>query len=434
MNKLLKTYLSLHSVESLLLEINIHTQAIESWSFTNSMNISSPIISPDLDSLQESVLKKLRELIVLTCLNQDSKSLIEWRKTVPKELKFLSKIKKSQHPDFQTLLFKSDYFNSIKEKIIPSAITNYNQLTNNSSLVVPTASIDKKLDSLSSQMQEGQTESVELLKYGFTGLAAQNIQLQNQINQLKEALNITTEELASTRKLLEEKLEEERKKQEEKEKRKKRKRLAKRDPVTKEIYDFFIAETEKTTYSNSYRGARLRLALALLLVTGIRISELLPIRMKQVKTLFDKKWIAIDRVKRGPSNHKAYLTKEGARVIQERKEDFEFLYRFKEDDSFIFTAENEEKPLAIEAWNRVINLFLKDCVRKLDDHPNIRSHSFRIGFITQLWKDTNDIEFVRQSIGHANLNTTSLYVGKISNKEREERTKRIGEEKENALN
>jgi len=32
------------------------------------------------------------------------------------------------------------------------------------------------------------------------------------------------------------------------------------------------------------------------------------------------------------------------------------------------------------------------------DQPNLKSHSFQISFITQLWKDTNDIEFVRQVI------------------------------------
>ena len=29
--------------------------------------------------------------------------------------------------------------------------------------------------------------------------------------------------------------------------------------------------------------------------------------------------------------------------------------------------------------------------------PNIISHSFRIGYISQLWKDTKNIEFVKQA-------------------------------------
>lgn len=53
--------------------------------------------------------------------------------------------------------------------------------------------------------------------------------------------------------------------------------------------------------------------------------------------------------------------------------------------------------------------------------PNITSHSFRVGYITQLWKDSKDIEFVKQTIGHQNLDTTSAYVNKLSDQERRER-------------
>lgn len=94
----------------------------------------------------------------------------------------------------------------------------------------------------------------------------------------------------------------------------------------------------------------MRLALALLLVTGIRISELLPLKMNQVESLFTKHWISIDGAKRGPANHKAFLTKEGAKIIKERRLNFEFLQLFKDSDSSIFTAENSNKPLAREAF------------------------------------------------------------------------------------
>lgn len=52
------------------------------------------------------------------------------------------------------------------------------------------------------------------------------------------------------------------------------------------------------------------------------------------------------------------------------------------------------------------------------DQPNLKSHSFRIGLITQLYKETNDIEFVRQVIGHVKLNITLSYVQWLSQKER----------------
>ena len=64
---------------------------------------------------------------------------------------------------------------------------------------------------------------------------------------------------------------------------------------------------------------------------------------------------------------------------------------------------------------------MRQVSEQLPDKPNITSHSFRIGYITQLWEDSKDIEFVKQTIGHRNLDTTSAYVNKLSDQERQKR-------------
>ena len=72
----------------------------------------------------------------------------------------------------------------------------------------------------------------------------------------------------------------------------------------------------------------------------------------------------------------------------------------KESDSQIFTSSlNYEKPLRRES---------------------ITSHSFRVGYryITQLWKDTGNIEFVRQAVGHIKVQSPSTYVENLPNTER----------------
>ena len=284
---------------------------------------------------------------------------------------------------------------------------------------------NEKLKQLFSLMAEGHVETQSIMKEGFVGLAIQNAELnaklkdqnkslEEQLNQLQEQLEIVTQEL-------QEQKERERLLQEKKEKWKNRRRLPKREPITTEIYDSLIKSSQKSKYSNLYQSARLRLALALLFVTGIRISELLPLKMNQIESLFTKHWVSIDRAKRGPANHKAFLTKEGAKIMKERRSDFEFLQLFKDSDSYIFTSDNSNKPLAREAFTNLINKFMKNCTRKMDQNPYISSHSFRVGFITQLWRDTNDIEFVRQAIGHAKIDTTSQYVENLSEKERQER-------------
>jgi len=183
--------------------------------------------------------------------------------------------------------------------------------------------------------------------------------------------------------------------------------LSKREPMNRDIYNKLI----QYSIGVSYTSVRLRVAFCLLAVTGVRVNELLPLRVNQLKTILNEHWIGIDRSKRGPSNHKAFLTREGKRIVSERKKDFNFLFLMKPDNSYIFTCEtNNDKPLVRETITRYINKVMRAVSNDMESKPNITSHSFRVGYITQLWKDTKDIEFVRQSIGHQRIDSTSSYV------------------------
>lgn len=98
----------------------------------------------------------------------------------------------------------------------------------------------------------------------------------------------------------------------------------------------------------------------------------------------------------------------------------------KEQDSYLFTAEsNHYKPLDRVVITRDVNKVMREVSNQLSGKLNITSHSFRIGYITQLWKDTKDIEFVKQTIGHRKLDTTSAYVKSLSDLERQERIENI---------
>jgi integrase len=174
---------------------------------------------------------------------------------------------------------------------------------------------DEKFSKFFSLMAEGHAETQSVMKQKFVGLAIQNAklnaELKDQNKSLKEQLKQLQEQLEIVTQKLQEQKEHERLLQEKKEKRKNGRQLPKREPVNKKIYDSLIKNSQKFKYTNLYQNARLRLALALLLVTGILISELLPLKMKQVETFFTHHWITIDRAKRGLVNHKAFLTKEG---------------------------------------------------------------------------------------------------------------------------
>ena len=200
------------------------------------------------------------------------------------------------------------------------------------------------------------------------------------------------------------------------------KRLPKRDPINSEIYKLLIQDSEGPTYI----ATRTRIAICLLPVTGIRFGELLSLKVGQLETLLNEGWISIDRLKRGPANHKAFLTLEGKKLVKARKRDFEFLFLMKDKDSYVFTSDRKpNQKLRRETITMDVNKVTHSVSKLLPAKPNITSHSFRIGYISQLWKDTKDIEFVRQTIGHRSLNATSGYVAQMGDEERQTRISNI---------
>ncbi len=280
----------------------------------------------------------------------------------------------------------------------------------NSELINFQSQLDLLLKGQENNSEKLQTIGEELRK-GFIGLALRNEELLKSNDQLKQQLDEVLTELNAIQ-------EERQARAARREKWDKRKRLPKRDPMTREIYKELIKAAEGPTYIQ----VRTRLALCILAVTGIRINELLPLKVHQLKTLCEEGWIAIDRSKRGPTNHKAFLTKEGKQIIRDRKKDFQFIFFIKEPDSHVFTSEaNHSKSLGRVVLTNDVNQIMHQVSSTLPNKPNITSHSFRVGYITQLWKDTQDIEFVKQTIGHQKLDTTSSYVSQITDQERQER-------------
>jgi site-specific recombinase XerD len=271
----------------------------------------------------------------------------------------------------------------------------------------------KKIESQLDLLVKGQEVNQEELRLGFIGLAKQNSELLYLNRELNQQLEMVVSELNVIKKEREEKAAR-------REKWSQRKRLPKRDPINSEIYNMLIKESE----GPSYIATRTRIAICLLTVTGIRISELLPLKVVQLETLLTEGWISIDRLKRGPSNHKAFLTSEGKKLVKARKRDFEFLFLMKNKDSYVFTSDRKpNQMLCRETITMDVNKVMHAVSKGLPSKPNITSHSFRIGYISQLWKDTKDIEFVRQTIGHCRLDSTSGYVNHMTNEERQNRIK-----------
>ena len=212
---------------------------------------------------------------------------------------------------------KQTKIQKIKKENNSLSLPNYEPLRDELSKILENQRISKKK----------QDQILETTQKGFIGLALRNEELLKSNDQMKQQLDEVLKELNVIKEEREEKAAR-------KEARANRKRLPKRDPMTGKIYRELMLATEGPTYIH----LRTRMALCILAVTGIRINELLSLKVSQLETLFKENWIAIDRSKRGPSNHKAFLTKEGKKIIQDRQKDFQLIFLMKEQDSYLFTA------------------------------------------------------------------------------------------------
>lgn len=181
----------------------------------------------------------------------------------------------------------------------------------------------------------------------------------------------------------------------------------KRDAI-KEIH--FDAARELAKNRNMYIEARSRCALTLLFITGLRSSELRFITIDLLTELFQNGTMGVDRNKKGMKSKPATLTVHGRKTLAKSSEDFQFILNHKKDNStYFFTSLNRDIPLARETIQKDLNKILDQLKTQ---YPGLyfRTHSFRAGYITRLWRNGFDINKIRQAIGHKSISVTQGYI------------------------
>ena len=148
--------------------------------------------------------------------------------------------------------------NKIQKNNNNLALQNYETLKDELSQILENQRINKKK----------QDQILETTQRGFIGIALRNEELLKANDQLKQQLDDVIKELNTIKQEREEKAAR-------KEAWTNRKRLPKRDPMTAEIYTELMRAAEGPTYIQ----LRTRIAFCILAVTGIRINELLPLKV-----------------------------------------------------------------------------------------------------------------------------------------------------------
>jgi site-specific recombinase XerD len=128
----------------------------------------------------------------------------------------------------------------------------------------------------------------------------------------------------------------------------------------------------KTYQNKDFRTLRLRLAFFLLAVTQAKISEILVLKVHNLRTLEQESFIEL-------KNQTILIQNQKIRaIINERRDDVNYLNKIKYDDDFIFTNEIDGKiPLRRETFTRIINKELQSIGVDLQPPRKLSSRSFQ---------------------------------------------------------
>lgn len=174
-----------------------------------------------------------------------------------------------------------------------------------------------------------------------------------------------------------------------------RKRVPLRDPADNTIYNW-IMELPRKTHQSSIAFCRFRLAITLLRFTGMRAAEVAAITQPQIETAIKYAHLDVQLAK----THKIhrYVFTQAAR---------EALSRLHVERIQVFQQHTKLAALARpQHWVRFLNENLQPAVQHFG--LNIKSHSFRVAYVTHLLKYA-PVQQAAAIVGHTDIRSTIAY-------------------------
>jgi integrase len=177
-----------------------------------------------------------------------------------------------------------------------------------------------------------------------------------------------------------------------------------RDPIARDIYEKIMQYVPTTTNTLSLVSyAQFRIVAALLFVTGCRLNEMRQFTLDDFEAAFKEQRILTIQTK----THQPRFTILGEKALNELnriKSDVHFLFHEMQFKYLGACLRDPNTPMKSNSWIRSINTTLK----RISQHYNImlilKSHSFRIGYVTRHLR-VSDIQKTADIIGHRSLNT-----------------------------
>ena len=157
-------------------------------------------------------------------------------------------------------------------------------------------------------------------------------------------------------------------------------------------------------YGDSIKDMRDRLVLELFYSTGIRISELVQIRIQDID--FSNKLIKI----KGKGNKERFVIF-GDYMISVlnkyiKKRDMKEKYK---NSTFLFPGLLNKNNLDVAISTRTIFSIVKKYIKKISNNEKLSPHSIRHSFATHLLDSGANILSVKELLGHTSLSSTQIY-------------------------
>ncbi|WP_258878700.1 tyrosine-type recombinase/integrase [Candidatus Xianfuyuplasma coldseepsis] len=157
------------------------------------------------------------------------------------------------------------------------------------------------------------------------------------------------------------------------------------------ILNYYVSNL---SYANNHKYY---LLINLLLDTGVRINELVNIKMKNINLSMNS--IHLD-VTKTDSDRTVYFSDRTRQIL------LSYINKHIDGHEYLFYSQDGKGHIHRDSVYKSIARLQK----RLNIKQSISPHKFRHAFATKLLRKTGDIEVVRQLLGHKHLETTQIYL------------------------
>ena len=172
-----------------------------------------------------------------------------------------------------------------------------------------------------------------------------------------------------------------------------KKRVEIKTPKIPKRIPIFLTRDEIKRMIENTKNKKHRLIIEILYSTGIRLSELTNLKIKDLDLNENIAWV---RKGKGSKDRMVILSKS-------LSEELKGYIRDRDPEDFIFHGWHEKLS------NRAVEKMIKQIAKRVGIHKKVTPHTLRHSFATHLLESGVDIRKIQVLLGHSNLSTTQIY-------------------------